>query len=123
MSWLRGVSETEYSDGEMRLFIELQQRKLTLFMVTHRGIELDYMRDGVKGCRPDFLWGPPAYTVFLDGERVHRSDHNQRRDGLITQALERRGFTVDRFRYRPPLSKGKVCAIADAIERHVREHI
>lgn len=121
MSWFRGLSYTDYSEGETRLFTELQARHLTLFMVTHRGIELSYKEDGVYGCRPDFMWGPPAYAVFLDGIPVHKTDHAWRRDGLITKALEKRGFTVDRFRYKPPLSKGRCREIADAIVQRLQE--
>jgi len=119
MSWLRGLSYTDYSEGEIRLFWELQNRGLTTFMVSHRGIELNVEEDGVYGCRPDFLWGPPAYAVFLDGERVHRSKLAWIRDVKVKAALEKRGFTVDRFRYRPPLTKTEARRIADQIQERL----
>jgi hypothetical protein len=118
MAWLRGLSYTEYSEGETRLFWELQARRITLYMASHRGIELNYEEDGVYGCRPDFMWGPPAYAVFLDGD-PHKSSHVARRDALIKVALEKRGFTVDRFSYRTPLSKKRCREIVDAIQERL----
>lgn len=120
MSWLRGQWDTQYSEGEITLFKELQARHLTLFMASHRGIKLNYEEDGVHGCEPDFLWGPPGYAVFLDGD-PHKTSYRARKDRLITEALERRGFTVDRFRYRTPLSKREARGFADQIERVVRK--
>jgi hypothetical protein len=121
MSWFRRVSDldSQYSRGELKLFTALQERGRTLGMVTQRGIELDPERDGVGGCRPDFLWGPPSYAVFLDGVGVHKSFSRNKKDRLIKEALERMGFVVDRFRYKPPLSNIRCREICDAIEERL----
>ena len=88
-------------------------------MVTHRRIVLNYEEDGVHGCEPDYMWGPPSYIAFLDGEGVHSSDHRRKIDRLITVALEGRGFVVDRFRYKPPMSDRRCREICDAIDERL----
>lgn len=73
--------------------------------------------DGVEGTRIDYYWNPPYnYAVFLDGEPIHGKDRQSERDELITKALEKRGIRVDRFSYRPPLTKRRKIEIVDQIE-------
>jgi len=56
------------------------------------------------------------YAVFLDGEQIHTKNRQQIKDELITKALERKGITVDRFMYKPPISDARLYAIADKIK-------
>ena len=119
MNWFRSLADLDntYSEGETKLFIELQNRHRTLGMLTHVHIKLDKEIDGVGDCEVDNLWD--FYAVFLDGADVHKSEHRWKIDGLIKKGLERKGFTVDRFRYKPPMSNRRCSEIADAIERRL----
>ena len=119
MNWFRSLSDlgNTYSEGETKLFIELQNRGHTRNMLTHVHVSLDKELDGVGDCEVDNMWD--FYAVFLDGTGVHKSEHRWKIDGLIKKGLERKGFVVDRFRYKSPMSNRRCREIADAIEERL----
>lgn len=118
MSWRQKIRST--SNAELDVFIELQRRGLTTHLETGKGFKFDPEVDGVHGTTIDFYWNlPHLYAAFLDGNKVHRG-RQMDKDELITEALERKGLRVDRFRYRVPLSKRRRTEICDRIERVLR---
>lgn len=75
--------------------------------------------EGVKGTWVDFFWSPPGYAAMIDGPG-HLKRKQEEKDKLIDEALRRRGIRVDRFGYRPPLSKRRLKEIVDSIEDRIR---
>jgi len=116
MSW-RDQMRVSVSKAEIELFKELQRRGLTRGMTTQVPFEFIWQVEGVHGTILDYYWHPPFnYAVFLDGEPVHMKLRRTIKDEKITEALMKRGVHVDRFRYKPPLSKRRLKEIADRIE-------
>ena len=108
------------SRAEEKILIELQRRGLTRLLETQKPFEFIWQVEGVHGTIIDFYWNPPInYAVFLDGP-VHLKYSHERRDELIDKALERRGIKVDRFRYKPPITKKRLREIVDQIEETLR---
>jgi len=108
------------SNAEIELLKELQRRDLTRHLETQKPFEFIWQVEGVHGTTIDFYWNHPFnYAVFLDGP-VHMKYLHERRDLLIDRALMRRGITVDRFSYKPPITKKRLKEIADQIEETLR---
>lgn len=119
MTWFHRRSKP-VSNAEEDIQKELQkrgrERSQLDYMETQKGFRFDPYKDSVAGTRVDFYWHPPFfYAVYIDGIPVHSSLHRQTKDDLITEALERRGITVDRFRYKPPLTKQRRLEICSNI--------
>jgi hypothetical protein len=105
-----------HSNAEESIFSELQRRGLTTSLTTQKGFEFNLELDGVHGTEVDDYWGSPYnYAVFIDGPH-HLKLRQERKDELITKALERRGIKVDRFLYKPPLRKKRKLEICKKIE-------
>lgn len=111
---------TPVAVAELKLLIILSKRKLCRYLHTQQGFTFDREEDGVAGTFVDFYFGPYFYAVFLDGEQIHTKNRQQIKDELITKALERKGITVDRFMYKPPISNVRLHAIADKIEETLK---
>jgi len=83
-------------------------------------VVVDPMAGG--GTTIDLFWDAPVnHAVFLDGEPVHSGKHQAETDELVTRALRKRGITVARYRYTPPLTKTERKRIADEIEQALKE--
>lgn len=116
------------SNAEIDIFYELRRRKLVRGLTRQHPFVFDLKKDIVAGTTIDLFWGTleirPYYAVFIDGvavgktgvPKLHLRAHQERRDELVTAALERRGIHVDRFQYEPPLRKWRKIEICDAIE-------
>jgi len=116
----RDWMKVSVSNAEIQLFVELQRRGLTRHLETQKGFSFIREVDGVLGTIIDFFWNHPYnYAVYLDGPH-HKKYAHERRDDLITEALERRGIRVDRFDYTPPLRKRRLKEIADQIEETLK---
>jgi hypothetical protein len=121
------------SNAEIDIFYELRRRKLVKGLTRQHPFVLDLKKDIVAGTTIDFFWGTPEirpyYAVFIDGvavgktgvPKLHLRAHQERRDEMVTAALERRGIHVDRFQYKPPLRKFRKIEICDAIEAALKE--
>lgn len=125
MTW-RHRLRVSVSRAEEDIQIELQargrERAQLDYMETQFGLEFDPHAEGVSGTVIDFFWHLPfLYAAYIDGIQVHSSLHRQTKDELITIALQRRGCTVDRFRYKPPLPKWHKLEICDSIEKRLSE--
>lgn len=129
MTWLRDWRQqqrTHVSRAEQDIFIELQhlgrdKAKLD-YLETQKGFRFDRHKEGVAGTRVDFYWHPPFfYAVYIDGIPIHSSLHRQTKDDLITEALQRRGITVERFRYKPPLPKREKLVICGNIIKRLSQ--
>ena len=107
--------EGSESDGEIRIFKQLQKRGLNInFSFDDHWILLDERLDGVKATKPDYYWHPPCeYLSYLDGDEVHPT----RNDDLIDDALRRLKIRFDRFLYHAPLPNYRRDEIVDAIEK------
>lgn len=116
------------SNAEIDIFYDLRRRKLVRGLTRQHPFVFDLKKDIVAGTTIDLFWGTleirPYYAVFIDGvavgktgvPKLHLRAHQERRDELVTTALERRGIHVDRFQYEPPLRKWRKLEICDAIE-------
>jgi hypothetical protein len=116
------------SNAEIDIFFELRHRKLVRGLTRQHPFVLDLKKEFVAGTTVDLFWGTPEisphYAVFIDGvavgktgvPKLHLRARQERRDELVTAALERRGIHVDRFQYGPPLRKWRKIEICDAIE-------
>ena len=121
------------SNAEIDIFFELRRRKLVRGLTRQHPFVLGLKEDIVAGTTVDFFWGTPEisphYAVFVDGvavgktgvPKLHLRAHQERRDELVTAALERRGIHVDRFQYGPPLRKWRKIEICDAIEAALKK--
>jgi len=113
--------KTPVSRAEEKILIELQRRGLTRLLETQKPFEFIWQVEGVHGTIIDFYWNPPInYAVFLDGP-VHLKYAHERRDELIDRALEKRGIQVDRFEYKPPITKKRLMEICDHIEATLKK--
>jgi very-short-patch-repair endonuclease len=101
------------SSAEIMVLEELQRRRLNGGMATQVGFE--FGEGGARGTWVDFYWRRARYAVFLDGP-PHLKERQERRDELVTKALEGMGIRVDRFAYRAPLTKRRLTEICDQIE-------
>lgn len=117
MSWKSRVQPV--SNAEYDILAELSRRDLNRFLTTQQPFEFNYEEDGVYGTSTDFYWSL-GYVAMLDGEAVHDSKRMDK-DELITKALERMDYIVDRFRYKPPLKKSRRKEIVDQIEARLTE--
>jgi len=108
------------SSAEIEILKELQRRGLTRLLETQKPFDFIWQVEGVHGTIIDFHWSHPFnYAVFLDGP-VHLKYSHERRDELIDRALEHRGIKVDRFEYKPPITKKRLREIVDQIEETLR---
>ena len=123
--WWRLHAEPE-SVADVEVEIRITQRGWWRHLKTQFGMEFDPETDGVHGTRIDLFWDHPYnHAVFLDGPH-HDSVRQGKMDDLVTEALERRGITVQRIRYDPPRSKrekrlvyGRICDEIEATLRFV----
>src|SRR3990170_352346 len=99
----------QHSSAETKMFVALQERNLTKGMLTD--IEIPLLTTV-----PDFFWVEKRVACYLDGEQVHSSIKAEARDDRITEALEKRGVKVLRFRYRPSLSRRRLKEILGEIQ-------
>lgn len=107
----------QVSNAEVMVFTELQRRGLTTHLNTQYPFVFDPNKELVYGTTIDFYWHHPhRYAVFIDGKAVHLRSRQERRDELVTAALEKRGIKVDRFLYRAPLRKRRLKEIVEKIE-------
>lgn len=105
------------SVAEEKIFTELQRRGLCTYLTTQAPFIFDLKKDIVAGTTVDFLWSNPfTYAVFVDGKQIHLKSRQERRDKLVTAALERRGVRVERFMYNPPLPDYRRDQICDKIQ-------
>lgn len=137
MSW-RDRLAVEHSDAEIRIFIELQNRKLTDYVATLDTVILFFqdhfrMRQKEKVTRlemefsdgytiPDFILLPPKkrpIPVYIDGLPVHDKDGARERDERITRRLEEYGLKAMRFTYRPKLTDRECALICDDLEEAI----
>lgn len=121
--WWRQLAEPE-SVADVAVLCEMVNRGWGRRLKSQFGFEFNPETDGVHGTRIDLFWSHPYnHAVFLDGPH-HDSVHHAKIDALVTEALERRGVTVQRIPYDPPKSKrekrlvyGQIC---DEIEATLR---
>lgn len=74
-------------------------------MKTQFKVKFDLETDGVQGTTIDLFWDHPFnHAVFLDGPH-HNQLHQANIDEFVTEALEKRGITVQRIPYDPPRSR------------------
>jgi len=122
--WWRLYAEPE-SVADVEVEARMVQRGWIRSLHSQYGFEFDPERDGVHGTTVDLYWGHPYnHAVFLDGPH-HNSVHQAKIDGLVTEALERRGITVQRIPYDPPRTKREKNVvyerICDKIEAALKE--
>lgn len=117
--WKSRVSSV--SNAEYEILADLSKLGLNRFLTTQQPFEFDYEEDGVYGTSTDLYYNlPKPYVCFIDGEQIHDSKRMDK-DELITKALERRGYLVDRFSYESPLRKSRRKEIVDRIEARLTE--
>jgi hypothetical protein len=124
--WWRRYADPE-SVADVEVVCEMVRRGYGRGLKSQFPFEFDSEEDGVHGTVIDLFWDHPInHAVFLDGP-VHDTVHQARIDDLVTQALERRGITVQRIPYDPPRSKrekrivyGRIC---DEIEAALKEKV
>lgn len=114
------LNPTGTSEWEDWLFIRFKNRGLGDCLIRSEPYVLDYEKDNVHGTVFDFYWYDVFYVGYLDGAQVHKSLIHNRKDDLITMALEKRGFTVDRWRYSPPLTDCRADEICGEVEETLR---
>ena len=105
----REKMRVQHSAAETQMFVALQERNLTKGMLTDFEIPL-------LTTVPDFFWVEEKVACYLDGEQVHSGIKAEARDDRITEALEKRGVRVLRFRYRPPISRKRLNEIVEEIQ-------
>lgn len=99
--WWRLYAEPE-SVADVQVEIRITQRGWWRHLRSQFGVEFAPETDRVHGTRIDLFWDHPYnHAVFLDGPH-HDSLHQAKTDELVTEALERRGITVQRIPYDPP---------------------
>ena len=102
--WWRLHVESE-SRADVAVVCEMIRRGYSRGLKSQHPMKFDPEKDGVHGTIIDLFWDHPInHAVFLDGPR-HDSVHQARIDDLVTEALEKRGITVQRIPYDPPRSK------------------
>jgi very-short-patch-repair endonuclease len=102
----------QVSRGEIELFTALSHANLTYGMVTQQTVVL-------KSTVPDFMWHLKKKAVYLDGVQVHNKAHVERRDEEINDLMERRGWTILRIRYEPPLTPEETAKIVEQIREFI----
>lgn len=102
------------SAAEITVFKALSAANLTGGMVTQQAIIL-------KATIPDFLWIEKRKAVYLDGRVCHSSDKAIARDEEIDNLLERKGFSVLRIPYDPPLTGEKLREVVGQIQEFIGE--
>lgn len=119
--WRRHTQKV--SRAEEAILAELCRRGLGRGLSTQHGIKFDGKTEGVKGTWIDFSWTHPVMlAAFLDGP-LHLKSRQQTKDELIDKALQRRGYAVARYRYKPPISKRRLKEIVDHIEKRLKHGI
>lgn len=123
----------QVSNAEIDIFYELRRRGLVGGLTRNHPFVFDLKKDIVAGTTVDLFWGVPEinphYAAFIDGcavgktgvPKLHLTSRQQRRDELVTAALERRSIKVDRFPYTPPLRKWRKLEICDKIEERLKQ--
>ena len=124
--WWRRYTERE-SRADVEVICEMIRRGYGRYLKSQFPMKFDFEKDGVHGTIIDLFWGHPInHAVFLDGP-PHNSVHQARIDELVTEALERRGITVQRIPYDPPRSKREkrliYQRICDEIEEALRHRL
>lgn len=109
---------TKVSRAEEAIFGELYRRGLGCNLHTQHPFKFG-AEAGVEGTWTDFYWEPPGYVVMIDGP-LHLKRRQEDKDKLIDEALRGLGLRVERFRYRPPLRKGRLVEICDSIEEGLK---
>jgi len=115
------------SVADVEVICEMVRRGHGWFLKSQFPFEFNPEEDRVHGTVIDLFWDHPInHAVFLDGP-PHDSVHQARTDDLVTQALERRGITVQRIPYNPPRSKREkrlvYSQICDEIEAALKEKV
>lgn len=108
--WKDKLHSGKQSNAELAVWIELKNLGMG-GVQTQKDICLD-------NASIDFYFemhGKPPVCIFLDGP-PHLKDRQKVRDEHVTAKLEKRGYTVKRFPYSPPLSKTKLEEIIDTIK-------
>jgi len=117
-----GIRSEPVSNADVEVLQEMVARGYGRGLKSQFSMELDPEVDGVHGTTIDLFWDAPVnHAVFLDGEPVHSGKHQAETDKLVTRALRKRGITVARYRYTPPLTKTERKRIADEIEQALKE--
>jgi len=122
--WWRMHAKPE-SEADVDVVCEMVRRGYGRGLRSQFPIKFDHENDVGHSTVIDFCWDDQIiHAVFLDGP-PHDSVHQGRIDDLVTEALERRGITVQRIPYEPPRSKhekrivyGRIC---DEIEAALKE--
>lgn len=100
------------SNAEIDVFKALSAANLTTGMITQKTIIL-------KSTIPDFCWYSKKKIVFLDGIPVHEKEKQQKHDQEIDDLLERKGWSVLRIPYDPPLTESSLAKIVEQIKQFV----
>jgi very-short-patch-repair endonuclease len=66
----------------------------------------------------DFYFPSKRLCVFLDGP-PHLKEHVEARDEFVDEKLQKRGYKILRFPYKPPLSKKMLNEIMEKIKENL----
>jgi hypothetical protein len=112
------------SEGEFRVTLGLQTRKLNRGMVTFTSIRLrdtDMDEPREFDTIPDWYWPSLDFCAYLDGPH-HRSPTYEAKDEKIVRYLwDQKHIKAPRFPYVPPLRSERLVEILDAIEKGLKE--
>jgi very-short-patch-repair endonuclease len=121
MSWRERLN-VHISNAEMQIFQELQRRHLCTYLTTQQPWAFNLQEDMVAGTFIDFYWHiPHQLAAFIDGLH-HLKQRQEQKDAAIDRALRKRGVTVERFPYHPPLRTLRRIAICDRIEHQLNQN-
>jgi len=113
-------SKTErVAKAEIVIQAALGNRGLTAGYLTQIGFtftEAEVLKFQVYGTVVDGIWRKQRVIVFYDGP-PHLRQRQIGKDERIQACLEARGYQVQRYPYRAPISKTRVTEIVDDIEK------
>ena len=99
--------------AEDTIHAALSQADLTRGYTRQIGFEFteaEVANFGVYGTTVDGMWKEVRLIVFYDGP-PHLKAHQKTKDEAIQACLEARGYRVERYPYRAPISKARVTEI------------
>lgn len=103
----RGKMRVSVSNAERTVARKLVEEQVSGFF---RGFKIT-----LDITKPDLYFDMKRLCIYIDGP-PHLKERQQIKDGIIDEKLEKRGYTVLRFPYKPPLTKKRLREIVDRIK-------